>query len=64
MDNHLDELKHVELNSEERVKTLGLHWLPKEDDIEIKINKTLSLATDFMKRLASSSIAKVFDPLV
>lgn len=61
--------EHKEINldfgddSRDRIKTLGLTWLPKEDAFCIKTETTFNNNTRITKRSVSSDLARIFDPL-
>lgn len=51
-----------EINDEDSIKTLGVHWLPSSDCFQFKVNLSSTNQT-VTKRSVLSDIAKLFDPL-
>ncbi|XP_065075684.1 uncharacterized protein LOC135699369 [Ochlerotatus camptorhynchus] len=56
--------KHsIDLNRDQTIKTLGLHWEPASDRLKYKIDLLLPPNAVLTKRLTLSYIAQLFDPL-
>jgi hypothetical protein len=54
----------LSLEKKDGVSTLGLHWLPKTDQLQVNNSETaLSPATINTKRKVLSKVASIFDPL-
>lgn len=54
----------VDLDRDQCIKTLGLHWEPATDQLRYKIQPSTSAAEEHLtKRIALSRIAELFDPL-
>ncbi|XP_062533993.1 uncharacterized protein LOC134203020 [Armigeres subalbatus] len=53
----------VDLDRDECIKSLGLHWEPATDQLRYKIDLPSSNDTQLTKRIALSQIARIFDPL-
>ncbi|XP_049316212.1 uncharacterized protein LOC109579356 [Bactrocera dorsalis] len=51
----------IQIEENEAVKTLGLHWNPQEDQFQFKIN--LKNSKIITKRSVLSQLAQIFDPL-
>ncbi|XP_062714088.1 uncharacterized protein LOC134290881 [Aedes albopictus] len=57
-------LQHsIDLDRDQTIKTLGLHWEPGTDHLKYKIDIQLPPNTILTKRLTLSYIAQLFDPL-
>ncbi|XP_062704134.1 uncharacterized protein LOC134286524 [Aedes albopictus] len=57
-------LQHsIDLDRDQTMKTLGLHWEPGTDHLKYKIDIQLPPNTILTKRLTLSYIAQLFDPL-
>lgn len=54
----------VDLDRNQTIKSLGLHWIPATDQLKYQIHlPTVSSETSLTKRIALSQIARLFDPL-
>ncbi|XP_062704266.1 uncharacterized protein LOC134286638 [Aedes albopictus] len=53
----------VDLDRDQCIKSLGLHWEPATDHLRYKIDLPTTNDTPISKRIALSQIARLFDPL-
>ncbi|XP_065087242.1 uncharacterized protein LOC135708976 [Ochlerotatus camptorhynchus] len=53
----------VDLDRDQCIKSLGLHWEPTTDHLRYKIDTPTTDNTPLTKRIALSQIARLFDPL-
>ncbi|CAL8128699.1 unnamed protein product [Orchesella dallaii] len=53
----------VPLQHDIGVKTLGIHWHPKEDNYKFKINIPNDATATYTKRIILSEMSQLFDPL-
>ncbi|XP_070134061.1 uncharacterized protein [Drosophila bipectinata] len=60
-DQHMAQKRHVEVNFQETIKTLGLYWSPHEDLYSFKVR--FDLPASFTKRSFLSVVARLYDPL-